>query len=61
MSTVASVSIVMGSAKFRFKAIFYKIKEVANLDDWLTVHPSITLVNFQLDAQISINVLYINK
>jgi hypothetical protein len=62
MSTVASVSIVMGSAKLRFKAILCKLKEVANLDDWLTVlHPSITLVNFQLDAQKSINVLYINK
>jgi len=23
----------------------------ANLDDWLTVHGSVTLVNFQLDAQ----------
>ena len=29
MSTVASVSIVMGSAKLRFKVILYKIKEVA--------------------------------
>jgi hypothetical protein len=26
---------------------------VANLDDWLTVHHSITLVDFQLDAQNS--------
>jgi len=27
---------------------------VMNLDDWLTVHRSITLVNFQLDAQNSL-------
>jgi len=26
---------------------------VTNLDDWLTVHHSITLVHFQLDAQNS--------
>ena len=25
-----------------------------NLDDWLTMHRSITLVNFQLDAQNSV-------
>jgi len=25
-----------------------------NLDDWLTVHRSITLVSFQLDAQNSL-------
>jgi hypothetical protein len=28
--------------------------EPRNLDDWLTVHRSITLVDFQLDAQILI-------
>jgi len=29
-----------------------------NLDDWLTVHRSITLVDFQLDAQNSYLFLY---
>jgi len=28
--------------------------EIRSLDDWLTVHRSITLVNFQLDAQNSL-------
>ena len=28
------------------------------LDDWLTVHPSITLVKFQLDAQNSYLFIY---
>ena len=27
---------------------------LGNLDDWLTVHRSITLVNFQLDTQNSL-------
>jgi len=31
-------------------------KKLFDLDDWLTVHRSISLVNFQLDAQ---NCLYI--
>jgi hypothetical protein len=29
-------------------------RECANPDDWLTVHRSITLVNFQIDAQNSL-------
>jgi hypothetical protein len=29
-----------------------------NLDDWLTVHRSITLVNFQIDAQNSYLFVY---
>jgi len=29
-----------------------------NLDDWLTVHRSITLVNFQLGAQNSYSFIY---
>jgi len=32
---------------------------IANLDNWLTVHRSLTLVNFQLDAQNSLFCLYI--
>jgi hypothetical protein len=31
---------------------------VVNLDDWLTVHRSITLVDFQLDAQNSYLFIY---
>jgi hypothetical protein len=31
-----------------------KLKHDLGLDDWLTVHRSITLVNFQLDAQNSL-------
>jgi len=31
----------------------------ASVDDWLTVHRSITSVNFQLDAQYSL-FIYIN-
>jgi len=33
-------------------SIFLYIGHFKDLDDWLTVHSSITLVNFQLDAQI---------
>jgi len=29
------------------------VNTIMNLDDWLTVHPSITLVDFQLDAKNS--------
>ena len=41
----------------RFMFLKYKHSRVT-LDDWLTVHHSITLVNFQLDAQNSYLFIY---
>jgi len=45
---------------FRQKTGIEKCVEqlIADLDDWLTVHRSITLVNFQLDAQNSYLFIY---
>jgi len=33
---------------------FFGLFSIADLEDWLTVHRSITLVNFQLDAHNSL-------
>ena len=41
------------SGKHRKQTNDYEQTYDANLDDWLTVHCSITLVDFQLDAQNS--------
>jgi hypothetical protein len=40
---------------FKFLAVFYYFSQpiLLDLDDWLTVQRSITLVDFQLDAQNS--------
>jgi len=41
------------------KGLLYNIdKPIAYLDDWLTLHRSITLVDFQLDAQNSYLFIY---
>jgi len=42
---------------FKLK-IRLKLTQKKNLDDWLTVHRSITLVDFQLDAQNSYLFIY---
>jgi len=45
----------------RFRHNFLQVRSdilVAILDDWLTVHRSITLVDFQLDAQNSYLFIY---
>jgi hypothetical protein len=34
------------------------VNPIANLDDWLTVHHSVTLVDLQLDAQNSYLFIY---
>jgi hypothetical protein len=39
----------------------YVDSEGANLDDWLTVHRSITLVDFQLETQNSYLFMYKNN
>ena len=41
----------------RYPALRWTARYV-NLDDWLTVHRSITLVDFQLDAQNSYLFIY---
>ena len=75
MHKILVYSHILHLLKSSFVLVYlYCLFSIANLDDWLTVRRSITLVHLQLDAQnsclfiyntfiirILINILYVNK